>query len=222
VSPELCLGSNATLTFWHWIQVELEPGGYASDGGLVEISTDGGESWVQITPVGGYTHAIYPGTSTPIPANTPCFGWTDDWTEVQFDLSAYEGAARIRFNFGGGEHYENEEGWYVDDVVLTSDITSVDFTTSLKSAPAAFALHPVSPNPISAAGTLRFEIPRRSDVTIRVYDVQGRVVDTLLDAPCASGRYVRPWSCCGRASGVYFVRMQAPGFAATRKVTVLR
>jgi hypothetical protein len=222
VSPELCLGTGATLTFWHWIQVELISGYYASDGGIVEISTDGGDTWTRITPVGGYTHAIYPGTSTPIPAYTPCFGWTDDWTEVQFDLSAYEGAARIRFDFGGGEHFGSEEGWYIDDVVVAGDVTSVDITGDLMPAPSTFALHAVYPNPVSYRGTLRFEVPRRARVTIRVYDVRGRVIDTVRDAPAAPGRYTHTWDCRRQAPGIYFVRMQAEGFDVTRKVVVLR
>jgi hypothetical protein len=222
VSPELCLGAGATLTFWHWIRVELEGGNYASDGGIVEISTDGSETWTQITPLGGYTHAIYPGTSTPIPPNTPCFGWTADWTEIRFDLSAYEGAARIRFNFGGGEHFESEEGWYVDDVVVADDATFVHLTEDLAPAPAAFALHPVYPNPTIRWSTLRFDIPRRAEVTIRVYDVSGRLVNEVLDAPYAPGQHTFPLDCDGKAAGIYFVRMETPEFEATRKVTILK
>lgn len=222
VSPELCLGTGATLKFWHWIQVELESGYYASDGGIVEISTDGGDTWTRITPVGGYTHAIYPGTSTPIPAYTPCFGWTDDWTEVEFDLSAFDGAARIRFNFGGGEHFGSEEGWYIDDVVVAGDVTSVDITDDLMPVPSTFALRAVYPNPVSHHGTLKFEVPRRARVVIRVYDVRGRVVDTVRDAYAAPGRYMHTWDCRQQSPGIYFVRMQAEGFDVTRKVVVLR
>ncbi|UCF05566.1 MAG: T9SS type A sorting domain-containing protein [bacterium] len=222
ITPELCLGPDATLTFWHWIQVELETGNYVSDGGIVEISTDGGATWTRITPVGGYSHAIYPGTSTPIPAWTPCFGWTNDWTEVQFDLSAYEGAARIRFNFGGGEHFSNEEGWYVDDVVVSNGITSADITEDLMPAPLAFELYAVFPNPVSRNGTLKFDVPRRSRVTIRIYDVTGRVIDTVKDVPYDPGRYSYIWDCRGIAPGIYFVRMQAPGFDRTRKIVIVR
>lgn len=222
MTPELCLGTDAAITFWHWIQVELMTATYVSDGGIVEISTDGGASWTQITPLGGYTHMIYPGTSTPIPAYTPCFGWTADWTEVQFDLSAYGGAARIRFNFGGGEHFGDEEGWYIDDVVVASNITSVDITDDLMPAPPAFALHDIYPNPVSNMGTLKFDVPRRSRVKISIYDVRGRVVDTIKDAFYEPGRYSDTWVFRRRAPGIYFVRMQAPGFDRARKIVILR
>lgn len=222
ITPELCIGSGSILSFWHWIQVELASGSFASDGGIVEISTDGGGTWTLITPLGGYTHQIYPGTSTPIPALTPCFGWTSDWMEVQFDLSAYEGAARIRFNFGGGEHFSGEEGWYIDDIRISGHATSTDITDGLIPGPLDFALHNLFPNPVSRSGKLRFDVPRRSRVTIRVYDVAGRVIDTVRDAFVEPGRYSSIWDCRQRPPGIYFVRMQAQGFDITRKVVVLR
>jgi hypothetical protein len=222
VTPELCLGSNAVLTFWHWIHAELESGNYASDGAIVEISTDGCETWSEITPAGGYTHLIYPGTSTPIPPETPCFGWTDDWTQVEFDLSGYTGPARIRFNFGGGEDFENEEGWYVDDVVVTDDYagTKVE-TTDLERVPMEFGLLAPRPNPVSSDVRIGFDVPHTAAIKVRVFDIQGREVETLVDAVLEPGRYWRSWSTGeGVAPGVYFIRMHAAGFAQTRKVVV--
>ncbi len=221
-TPELCLGPDASLTFWHWMQAEMESGDYASDGGFVEISIDGGGTWLQIVPLGYYPHTIYPGSSNPVPDYTPCYGWTDGWTQAVFDLSAYEGAARIRFTFAGGSHVGTEEGWYIDDVVVTSDVTAVDETDDLIPDPSVFALRCVFPNPVSSSGAIRFDIPRPSRVVISVYDVMGRLIDTVRDARHEPGRYVHAWDCRGRAPGIYFVRMQAAGYDVTRKVVVLR
>lgn len=224
ITPELCLGPNATLTFWHFIQVELESGGYASDGGIVEISADGGETWNQITPVGGYPHRIYPGTSTPIPPETPCFAWTSAWTEVQFDLSAHEGPARIRFNFGSGEHFTAEEGWYIDDVLITDDMASVRIDDGdMSEVPTAFALSPVSPNPAAHAAEIRFATPRQTAVRIEAFDVSGKLVDVIADSVFEPGRHSVAWRCPeSQSPGVYFVRMSAAGFEATRKAVILR
>jgi hypothetical protein len=224
VTPELCLGPNATLTFWHHIQVELETGNYASDGGIVEISSDGGGTWSQIAPVGGYPHRIYPGTSTPIPPETPCFAWTGDWTEVVFDLSAYEGPARIRFNFGSGEHFTSEEGWYVDDVVVTDDIASVRIDDEdLREVPAMFALAPVRPNPASHRTEIRFDAPRETPVRIEAYDVNGKLVEVIAQRVFEPGRHSVSWRCGKSVSpGIYFIRMSAGGFEATRKAVILR
>jgi hypothetical protein len=219
VTPELCLGSNANMSFWHWIQVELESGNYASDGGIVEISTDGGQTWTQIAPAGGYPHRIYPGTSTPIPPETPCFAWTSSWTQVQFDLSAYEGRARIRFNFGGGEHFESEEGWYIDDIVITDDYASVVIDDDdLVPLPTEFGLYPITPNPISIGTDIGFDVPRRAHVSLTAFDIRGRRVDTLADRSFGPGRHTTRWEPGEIAPGVYFIRLKARGFSQTRKV----
>jgi hypothetical protein len=222
VTPQLCLGPNSTLSFWHWIQVERESGDYVSDGGVVEISTDGGDTWSQLTPVGGYTHRIYPGTSTPLPAETPCFGWTDDWTEVVFDLAAYEGSARVRFNFGGGEHFESEEGWYVDDILVTDDYASIVLDgTGAEVVPDRFALRSLRPNPCHSQVYIAFDVPRASQVSIEAFDIRGRKLTTIAIATYAPGRYSVAWCPGGYlAPGVYFIRMRACGYAAIRKLVV--
>jgi hypothetical protein len=223
VTPELCLGPNATLTFWHWIQTELETGDYASDGGIVEISTDGCLTWTQVTPVGGYPHRIYPGTSTPIPPETPCFAWTPVWTQVTIDLAAYEGPARIRFNFGGGEHFETEEGWYIDDVTVTDDYASVsidgaDFTD----IPPTFAIRGVSPNPSFSKVSVTFDIPVPARARLAVFDTRGRRVGVIAEGDYGPGSHMATWNTeSSLAPGVYFIRMNAPGFGETRKMILL-
>jgi photosystem II stability/assembly factor-like uncharacterized protein len=99
--------------------------------------------------------------------------------------------------------------------------------------PHAFALAQPSPNPFlgSAAATVRFDVPVRSRLKLEVYDVQGHRVATLLDDAVEPGRYAIPFGSgsglagggrMGRVSaGVYFVRLRAPGFSATRRVMVL-
>ena len=224
VTPELCLGPNATLTFWHWIQVEVETGDYASDGGIVEISTDGGRSWGQITPTGGYTHRIYPGTSTPIPPETPCFARTSEWTQVEFDLSTHQGPARIRFNFGGGEHFESEEGWYIDDVTVTDDYASILVEDDdLTAMPLAFGIRSIRPNPAVSEVALSFDIAQPARVRLTAFDARGRQVGVIVEGDFSPGSHSAAWKPAGEiVPGVYFIRMTAPGFGETRKIILLK
>jgi len=87
------------------------------------------------------------------------------------------------------------------------------------------------PNPFNPATTIAYSLASRSRVTIRVYDVAGRVVTTLVDGEVDAGPHVIVWD--GRtdsgeraASGVYFVRMETTGptdgFRATRKLVFLK
>jgi hypothetical protein len=87
------------------------------------------------------------------------------------------------------------------------------------------------PNPFNPATTIDFTVASPGRVTIRVYDVAGRVVRSLVDAHFAGGRRRAVWdgttdSGERAASGVYFVRMAAvttrASYSATRKLALLK
>jgi len=120
LSPEVELPQLPLLTFYHWIDAEISSAypDSAYDGGLVEISTDGGFTWTQITPFGGYPYTIRGGSNNPFPGGTPVFSGQFDWSQEIFDLSAYAGeTAQLRFRFGS-DWAVNDEGWYIDDVLI--------------------------------------------------------------------------------------------------------
>jgi hypothetical protein len=89
-----------------------------------------------------------------------------------------------------------------------------------------FALTRIAPNPSRGLTSVEFTVPRAASVKVAVLDVQGREVATLASGNHAPGRYSLTWTgeVHGRraASGLYFVRMQAPGVQLTRRVIVSR
>ncbi|MBI1799891.1 MAG: choice-of-anchor D domain-containing protein [Candidatus Eisenbacteria bacterium] len=94
-------------------------------------------------------------------------------------------------------------------------------------APAAFALDPAFPNPLAATALIRYALPRRSEVTLEVFDLQGERVATLVRGTLDAGDHqalFRAVSEDGRAlpSGVYFCRLRAGNFSASRKMLVMR
>jgi len=120
VTPIIVVPDNATLTFWHWIDAETASGSYAYDGAIVEISTDEGASWQQITPVGGYPYLINNSYGNPLPYDTPCYSGSSGWAQEEFDLSGFDGVAMFRFRFGT-DGSVTEEGWYIDDVIVAGE-----------------------------------------------------------------------------------------------------
>lgn len=124
-TPSVHLWRNPRLSFWHWIETELYSAkpGYAWDAGIVEVSLDG-TNFQQITPVGGYPYSVENWQAPQFPQNTPCFAGTGGWQHVEFDLSTYaDSDVVIRFHFAGDDNTEFE-GWYVDDIVLSSSLAS--------------------------------------------------------------------------------------------------
>jgi M6 family metalloprotease-like protein len=94
-------------------------------------------------------------------------------------------------------------------------------------APSQFALRPNFPNPFNPSTTIRFDVAARGAVTLRVYDVSGALVRTLVNGEREAGAYAIGWD--GRndqgnpaSSGVYFYRLTAGGFSDVRKMTLLK
>jgi hypothetical protein len=90
-----------------------------------------------------------------------------------------------------------------------------------------FALGPVSPNPFTDAAVISYSAPARASVAIDIYDVNGRLVRTVISGEVDAGAHQATWD--GRddagarvARGVYFCRMNAGEFSATEKVVLLQ
>jgi flagellar hook assembly protein FlgD len=93
--------------------------------------------------------------------------------------------------------------------------------------PTRTALFPPAPNPFNPVTTIRFTVAQHSHVNLRIYDVKGRLVRTLINEVLPNSEHRRTWD--GRdnrgnqvASGVYFARLQAGPVVQTRKMVLLK
>jgi hypothetical protein len=118
----------------------------------------------------------------------------------------------------------------VDHVGNESDAASAGTVTGVAEprTPATFALGQNVPNPFNPRTLIRYDVPEGGgNVTIRIYDVGGRLVRTLVDALQSPGEKWVAWHGrddrgAGVSTGVYFYRMTAPGFETTKKMVLLR
>ncbi len=94
--------------------------------------------------------------------------------------------------------------------------------------PAALSLHSVCPNPFRTKATVRYDVPFPGDlVTLRIYDVSGRLLRTLRDGLDPAGPHEVAWTgldASGRrvASGVYFLVLNSKGVSRVERVTLAR
>jgi hypothetical protein len=93
--------------------------------------------------------------------------------------------------------------------------------------PTRFVLLGNRPNPFNPTTTVVFELPEASDVSLRIFDVSGRLIRTLVRQPMAAESHRVEWD--GRsdsgesvASGVYFYRVNAGRFTETRKMVLMK
>jgi alpha-glucosidase (family GH31 glycosyl hydrolase) len=85
-----------------------------------------------------------------------------------------------------------------------------------------FRLNQNYPNPFNPTTVINYQLPAVSEVKLIVYDILGRNVATLVEGRQGPGSHTVEWHAEGMASGVYFVRLQAGPFAATKKLVLLK
>ncbi len=88
--------------------------------------------------------------------------------------------------------------------------------------PVRFALQQNFPNPFNPVTQINFDLPRKAQVTIDIYDTAGRLVHNLLHESLQAGRHSVVWNASSFGSGVYLVRMQAGSYTGTRKIVLIK
>ena len=93
--------------------------------------------------------------------------------------------------------------------------------------PTTFALSQNYPNPFNPVTTMNFDLPVKAHVTITIFNVLGQRIRTLVDQDLAAGRYTEEWNGSGDdgtkvASGIYFYKIEAGSFVATKKMMLLK
>jgi Peptidase family C25/FlgD Ig-like domain/Propeptide_C25 len=226
-TPPAVVAGEGELRFWMWVEAEESSyyEGKAYDGGLIEMSVDGGE-FIQMTPEGGYSHTIREGgTPGPFAADTPVFSGNIDWTEIVVDLADIEGEVVFRFRFGS-DGAGGGEGWYIDDVEI-SGLGSLADAQDQSLTQTRLHLSPSQPNPFSAASRLSFALPVAGEASVKVYDLSGRLVKTLISGDISAGSHNVAWDGTDDllrpvASGLYFYRLSTGTDSRIRSVVLMR
>ncbi len=114
--------------------------------------------------------------------------------------------------------------WYVYKQSAITDLQKED-----KTIPTVFKLEQNYPNPFNPSTVIKFGIPERSNVLIKIYDILGEEVTTLVNEELGAGWYERSFNASELSSGVYIYRIQASqkggqagNFISTKKMLLLK
>ena len=116
------------------------------------------------------------------------------------------------------ESNDRDEG--VLDIPLSGNALSVDDPFILH--PSAFILHPCFPNPFNSTTLITYEVPEQIEVNLRIFDQEGREVETLESSQREAGTYQIVWNADLLPTGLYFCRMEAPGFNRVSKLVLTK
>ncbi len=88
--------------------------------------------------------------------------------------------------------------------------------------PDQFTLSPAYPNPFNPSTRFSFGIPQDGPVSLRVVDLAGRTIQTLVDDALPAGQYTFTWDAAGQPSGVYFIVGEFHGNIQTQKLLLIK
>lgn len=206
-------------------------GGFGS--AHVMKTTDGGQSWVDMTnnlpdvptiaitvdPL--YPNHVYLGNDLGVFASTNGGGTWTPWMDglpdavMAMDLTISQPARLLRVATHGNGVFERalfDEPLAVDDD---------EFTVT------AFTLAQNYPNPFNPSTTIAYRLTQATPVQLTVYNMAGQVVRTLVDAEQEAGAYETTWDGTNMhgemvSSGTYLYRLEADGFVETKRMTFLK
>jgi len=78
------------------------------------------------------------------------------------------------------------------------------------------------PNPFNPTTTISYVVPKMEKINIRIYDVMGRKIETLINKEQSPGKYQIQWNAIDQSSGLYFCNIKAGKFEQTIKMMLVR
>jgi hypothetical protein len=194
-------------------------------GGGVYLSTNNGTNWTAVnsglanTAVRSFTvngSNIFAGTD-----GGGIFLSTDDgtsWTAVNSGLlpnTTINALAVSGTNLFAGTSYKGVWSRPLSDMITSVKRLSTDLPTN-------FSLSQNYPNPFNPVTRISFNLPTRSFVLLKIFDVIGREVASIVSEELPAGTYSRQWNAAKMSSGIYFYRLQAGSFTQTKRLVLLK
>ncbi|MBN2602875.1 MAG: choice-of-anchor J domain-containing protein [Candidatus Thermoplasmatota archaeon] len=202
ISPSFVVPSaseDPALQFWHWYSFNI------ADYGIVQIKVNNNQ-WQTISNQ-------FTNTSS------------GAWTPFYVSLSSYaDSTVQVAFNFHSrqdGSYSDVSSGWYIDDIKIIGLPTGVAERND-KNISEIFVLYQNYPNPFNPFTTIEFSLPKTSRVILKVYNVLGEEISTLVSDRLEAGSYSYQWDASNLASGVYLCRLQACNFTEIRKMILIQ
>ena len=147
------------------------------------------------------------------------FPLTDSYTA---NLMVYgEAGEELSFKIykSGSEYSFSETITFTVNGIVGNDIEPVLFKAD--PVPTAFGLSQNYPNPFNPVTTISYELPAPSSILISVYNIQGQLVETLVNGQIEAGYHSVVWNADNFASGVYIVKLTADNYTQTQKMLLM-
>ena len=136
-----------------------------------------------------------------------------DWTPMQVREAMMMTSDRV-------DTPDNDYGYGVIDVMA-----AIDYETSAideNSIPDEFSILNIYPNPFNPTTTMQFKVGTDGHTSLHVYDINGHLVETIINEKLMAGDHYYKWDASGFSSGIYFIHINLPTGNITQKITYLK
>jgi len=110
--------------------------------------------------------------------------------------------------------------WIVDDLAFEGVVSNIDLIEN--TTPKEFSLEQNYPNPFNPLTNIKFSLPEKSFVTLKVFNIQGEKVATLVNEQLSSGSYSIDWNSENNPSGTYIYSLTSNNFVEAKKMILLK
>ncbi len=176
-----------------------------NESGLVEVSSDRGANWQQV--------------------GEAITGKRARFAKMDYSLNDFCGAGNeevgIRFRIINDTTTAFPD-WYIDEISLYPNEETGVRPVSRPAFPSDFSLQQNFPNPFNPGTTIAFTLPVSCRATLKIYNLQGQEVATLVSEKLGEGEHRTEWDAAGLPSGVYFYTLEAANFRQAKKLLLLR
>jgi hypothetical protein len=227
------------ICFAQWVQTNGPYGGFVSSFAIsgnnifagtyydgIFLSTDNGSSWNGVN--NGLTNLAV--TSLAISGNNIFAGTGSRWGGGIF-LSTDNGSSWNAVNNGLTDLYVLSLAISGNNIFAgtsssgvwrrpLSEMTAVE--SNKDNLATEFALEQNYPNPFNPSTKIKYSIPQSSNVVIKVFDILGNEIETLVNEEKPAGTYEITWNATNLPSGVYFYQLKAGDFVQTNKMILLK
>jgi predicted GH43/DUF377 family glycosyl hydrolase len=142
------------------------------------------------------------------------------WAENYYDPSVFFDGEIFHMWFTGWDHNSQliAIGYATSDTGQYKEIADNLLTT----VPEEYKLFQNYPNPFSLSTTISYSIPRPSRVTLKIYDILGNEIETLIDEKKTAGAYRLNFNASNLSGGIYFYRLQVGNYEKSNRMILLK
>ena len=178
------------------------------------------EDWhLDVTLSGTILTVAFSNWSTPLmPDTTTLFRVNcavNEDVQLNDEIVIYTNVLLLQDAWGqNGVPFVNGEGIVTIDVILSN--------SDLLHFPAEFSLNEIYPNPFNPITTINYSIETYGNASLLIYDLRGRIVESLVDEILEPGTHRIQWMATNIPSGIYFAELKSGSYREIRKITLLK